>query len=76
MIFIYVYIFYLLIYLFIYYFQFLLAHRLRYAPVLLSDTVHTDSFTANNNNNNNNNNIMHRVRAVNITVFALSKICP
>ena len=25
-------------------------------PVLLSDTVHTDSFTAHNNNNNNNNN--------------------
>ena len=25
-------------------------------PVLLSDTVHTDSFTAYNNNNNNNNN--------------------
>ena len=25
-------------------------------PVLLSDTVHTDSFTAHNNNNNNKNN--------------------
>ena len=25
-------------------------------PVLLSDTVHTDSFTAYNNNNTNNNN--------------------
>ena len=24
-------------------------------PVLLSDTVHTDSFTAHNNNNNNSN---------------------
>ena len=25
-------------------------------PVLLSDIVHTDSFTVHNNNNNNNNN--------------------
>ena len=31
-------------------------------PVLLSDTVHTDSFTAYNNNNNNNNNKCWRER--------------
>ena len=37
-------------------------------PLLLSDTVHTDSFTAYNNNNNDNNNnfIVHHKKRYSI----------